>query len=189
MSKTVAKPEVLWTPLTGNTMVFVLADRGVAKQVHLAGSLRRWLDSRHDCDVVVVLHDDDPEKGTGREQLECGLNDLGLDEVRVTEKRFRAVVPGLGPIDGVIAQESQLGAALLYYTGPKEFNVRMRALAKRTGEGNRFTLKLNEYGLWIYDSYRREDIECMAGRTEDEVFKALGMAPVPPALRGKERGR
>lgn len=68
---------------------------------------------------------------------------------------------------------SEIGSMLIFATGAAQFGVRIRATAKGMG------LKLNRYGLW--DGNRR-----LAGRTEDEIFSVLGMAPVPPELRGKE---
>ncbi len=62
------------------------------------------------------------------------------------------------------------GAALLYFTGSKEFNVMMRRTAIEHG------MLLNEYGLF-------KDGEYVAGKTEEEVFKKLGIKPVPPETR------
>jgi DNA polymerase (family X) len=69
----------------------------------------------------------------------------------------------------VVPRES-FGAALLYFTGSKAHNVALRGLAKGRG------LKLNEYGLF-------RGARCLAGRTEEEVYEALGLAFVPPELR------
>jgi DNA polymerase (family 10) len=66
------------------------------------------------------------------------------------------------------------GAALVYFTGSKDHNVALRALAKKKG------LTLNEYGLF-------EGKKQVAGRTEAEVYGALGLPFIEPELR-EDRG-
>ena len=73
----------------------------------------------------------------------------------------------------VVAPDS-FGAALMYFTGSKEHNVKLRERAQAQG------MSLNEYAL-------TRDGERVAGTTEEEVFKALGLAWVPPELR-EDRG-
>lgn len=64
------------------------------------------------------------------------------------------------------------GAAMQYFTGSKEHNVAVRTRAVKLG------FKLSEYGL-----FRAEDEARVAGDTEEEVYKALGLAWIPPELR------
>lgn len=66
------------------------------------------------------------------------------------------------------------GAATLYFTGPSDYNIGLRALAKRRG------LKLNEHGLF-------RGSELLASRTEREIYEALGKNWTPPTARGKAR--
>lgn len=72
----------------------------------------------------------------------------------------------------VASLPEEWGSMLLYFTGPRDYNIAYRARAKRMG------LKLNEHGLW-----RGE--ERIAGRTEDEVYQALGKRWKAPSQRGK----
>ena len=69
----------------------------------------------------------------------------------------------------VVSPES-FGAALLYFTGSKAHNVALRRIAIKKG------WKLNEYGL--FDGKR-----VVAGRTEEDVYEALGLAFIPPEMR------
>ena len=62
------------------------------------------------------------------------------------------------------------GAAWLYLTGSSAHNIALRRLAQRQG------LTLNEYGL-----FRGSD--SVAGATEAEVYRALGLQFIEPALR------
>jgi DNA polymerase/3'-5' exonuclease PolX len=65
------------------------------------------------------------------------------------------------------------GAMLLFLTGPQEFNIIMRAKAKRKG------MLLNQKGL-----YDRETREFIAGENEEEIFNAMEMTWKEPELRG-----
>lgn len=69
----------------------------------------------------------------------------------------------------VVAAES-FGAALNYFTGSKDHNVALRRIAIERG------LKLNEYGLFKGE-------RAIAGRTEADVYRALGLPYIPPELR------
>lgn len=69
-----------------------------------------------------------------------------------------------------IVPEEAFPYALMYFTGSKEHNVRLRSLAKQSG------WKLNEYGLF-------EEERLIRCGSEEEIFRALGLAFVPPELR------
>jgi DNA polymerase (family 10) len=69
-----------------------------------------------------------------------------------------------------VVEPAAYGAALQYFTGSKEHNVKLRERAVRQG------LKVNEYGVWR--GGRR-----VAGRTEEEVYRAVGLPWIPPELR------
>ncbi|HUU59649.1 MAG TPA: DNA polymerase/3'-5' exonuclease PolX [Phycisphaerae bacterium] len=73
-----------------------------------------------------------------------------------------------------VVAAGSFGAALAYFTGSKEHNIRVRELAVKKG------LKLNEYGLFQGDKQ-------IAGAEEGEIYEALGLAYVPPELR-EDRG-
>jgi DNA polymerase (family 10) len=69
-----------------------------------------------------------------------------------------------------VVPDKSFGAALQYFTGDKRHNVTLRVLAEKKG------FKLNEYGLW-------HGKKLIAGRTEEEIYKALNMATPPPEIR------
>jgi DNA polymerase (family 10) len=75
-------------------------------------------------------------------------------------------------VDLRVVPEDSWGAALQYFTGSQAHNVRVREIAARLG------LRLSEYGL-----FRVETGERIASRTEEEIYRALGMQPIPPTLR------
>jgi len=77
-------------------------------------------------------------------------------------------------VDLRVVEPEAFGAALQYFTGSKDHNIRLRSLAREHG------LKVNEYGV-----YRGETR--VAGRTEEEVYASLGLSWIPPELR-EDRG-
>jgi DNA polymerase (family X) len=73
-------------------------------------------------------------------------------------------------VDCRVVEEKSFGAALVYFTGSKNFNIKLRQMAIKKG------LKISEYGV-----FKGEKFFC--GRTEQEVFKSLGLAYIEPELR------
>ena len=69
-----------------------------------------------------------------------------------------------------VVPDKSFGAALQYFTGDKRHNITLRVLAEKK------KYKLNEYGLW-------RGKKLIAGRTEEEIYRALGMATPPPEIR------
>ncbi|MDP3013069.1 MAG: PHP domain-containing protein, partial [Candidatus Subteraquimicrobiales bacterium] len=77
-------------------------------------------------------------------------------------------------VDARVVEDKSYGAALLYFTGSKNFNIRLRQLAIKKN------LKINEYG--IFSTKGKKEVY-VAGRTETEMFNALGMDYIEPELR------
>jgi DNA polymerase (family 10) len=77
-------------------------------------------------------------------------------------------------VDLRVVEPDAFGAALLYFTGSKAHNVKLRGMARERG------LKINEYGLFRGD-------ERIAGCTEREMYAALDLPWIPPELR-EDRG-
>ncbi len=140
---------------------------GVARADY-AGSLRRGRETVGDIDLLVACT---PEHAPAVHQafraappvtdvLAAGATKSSVRTRDHLQVDLRTVLP------------SQWGAALMYFTGSKEHNVRMRERAQKRG------LTLNEYALSSLATG-----EPIAGASEEEVFKALGLAWVPPELR------
>jgi DNA polymerase (family X) len=75
-------------------------------------------------------------------------------------------------VDLRVVEEASFGAALQYFTGGKQHNIRLREMAARAG------LKINEYGVFREPGEKR-----LAGKTEAEVYRTLGLPLIPPELR------
>jgi len=137
-------------------------------RVVVAGSYRRRRDTVGDLDVVV----------TAKDGAEVGDKLAGYENVSEVlahgPTRTTVVLRSGLQVDVRAVPEHSCGAALLYFTGSKAHNIALRGLAVHRG------WKLNEYGLF---SGRRR----IAGSTEEEIYKKLGLAFIPPELR-EDRG-
>jgi DNA polymerase (family X) len=132
-----------------------------------AGSIRRWRETTGDIDILVASAQP-TEVIEAFTRLAVVKQVLGAGDTRASIVTVADVQIDLR----VVAPES-IGAALQYFTGSKEHNVRLRALAVRKG------LKVNEYGVFPAD----DDTTNLASRTEEEVYAALGLPWIPPELR------
>ncbi len=137
-------------------------------RVVVAGSYRRRRDTVGDLDVLVAAKD-----GAAVGDKVVGYENVS--EVLAHGPTRTAVILRSGlQVDVRVVPEESYGAALLYFTGSKAHNIALRELA------NAHKWKLNEYGLF---AGRRR----IAGKTEEEVYKKLGLAFIPPEMR-EDRG-
>ncbi len=135
-----------------------------------AGSLRRMRETTGDIDILAAATDSSPLM-TAFAGLPEAAEVIAAGPAK-TSIRTRS---GL-QVDLRVVQPDCWGAALQYFTGSKEHNVRIREIAVRK------KLRLSEYGLFDVESG-----ELIAARTEEEVYRRLGMDWIPPTLR-EDRG-
>src|SRR5205807_9653704 len=76
-----------------------------------------------------------------------------------------------------VVSDTEFPYALMYFTGNKEHNIVMRQRAIERG------LRLNEYGLFRSREETRDPKLLVACRTEEEIFRKLGLPYIPPELR------
>jgi len=145
-----------------------------------AGSLRRGRETIGDLDFLVAC--DDPE--TVRKAF-VGAEEVTEVLARGETKSSVRLEAGRVAIqaDLRIVPEPSWGAALMYFSGSKEHNVRLRERAIKKG------LRLNEYGLFEGKEERPQDhgAEPVAAATEEEIYRALDLEFIPPELR-EDRG-
>ena len=77
-------------------------------------------------------------------------------------------------LDIRLVSKADLPATLLYFTGSKEFNQKMRKIAKNKG------YLLNEYGLYKIKNDEKIKVKV---KTEKDIFDKLGMTYVYPQNR------
>jgi DNA polymerase (family 10) len=141
--------------------------KGVRK-AEPAGSYRRCRETVGDLDILVVAAD------AGEVMDHFGrFGDVKDVLLRGGTKMSVRLVGGM-QVDLRAVPAESFGAALQYFTGSKAHNIVLRGMAKGRG------LKINEYGV-----FRGE--KRIAGRTEEEVYAALGLPCFPPELREARR--
>jgi DNA polymerase (family X) len=134
------------------------------KQITVAGSYRRRLETVGDLDILVT----------------CETPGLVMDHFVAYESAVRLVARGetrsaiiVSPgfqVDLRVVPEESYGAALHYFTGSKAHNIAVRKL------GVKKKLKINEYGVFRGDKR-------IAGVTEEELFARVELPFIEPELR------
>jgi DNA polymerase (family 10) len=151
-------------------IVFYMAESDSVLKVEAAGSARRRKETVGDLDILVSTIK--PEEVVDRF--------VSMPRVsRVISQGTTRSTVKVGPrlqVDLRVVPLPSYGAALQYFTGSKEHNIKLRTIAVKQG------YKLNEYGL-----FERETDEKVAGENEEGIYQALGMSWIEPELR-EDRG-
>ncbi len=136
----------------------------LVKKVFVAGSYRRKKETIGDIDILAISSD--PNQVSRRFTRFPEIKDI------LSQGETKASVitnPSLQVDLRVVVPKSE-GAALFYFTGSKAHNIKIRNIALDKG------LKVNEYG--VFKGGKR-----IAGQTEKEIYKLLGLDYIPPELR------
>lgn len=136
--------------------------------VEVAGSFRRKRDTVGDLDLLAISSD--PAQVMKRlTEYPRVAKVIGTGETKTT------LVLNVGlQVDLRVVPAQSYGAAMVYFTGSKDHGIHIRRIAQRMG------LSLSEYGLF-------RGKKSIAGKTEEEIYSALGMDWIPPELR-EDRG-
>ena len=136
----------------------------------VGGSLRRMNETIGDIDLLVAADSPDAvmDRFGGLDLVES-VTARGPSRSRVT------LLNGIG-VDLRVLPAERWGTLLCYFTGSKDHNVKLRELALKKG------LSLNEHAFTPLDGSR--EILCA---TEEEVYRQLGLAYIPPRMR-EDRG-
>ena len=132
-----------------------------------AGSFRRGRETCGDLDLLVPS----PE---GSAVVKAFTEMAGVERVLAAGDTRGSVLIGGRQVDLRVVPPESFGAALCYFTGSKDHNVRLREIAKKRG------LKINEYGVFRDDA-------CLGGLTENDVYAAIDLPWIPPEIR-EDRG-
>jgi DNA polymerase (family 10) len=163
------------------------------RQCAFAGSLRRGKETIGDIDILIATSE--PEKAreaftTAKGVMKVLANGEKKASIRVSiedeSSRWGAEDNTAVQIDLRIVDESAWGAALMYFTGSKEHNVRLRERAIRQG------MTLNEYGLFKDDGSEKTPPQDrgekpLACKTEEAIYTKLSVPYFPPTIR-EDRG-
>ena len=140
-----------------------LKEHSAVERISVCGSTRRMKETVGDIDILAT--------GKNLEIIEAFVSLPNVKEVlwKGTKKATIIVEEG-EQVDLRVTEPESYGAALQYFTGSKAHNIHLRTICIKKG------LKLNEYGLF-------KGNEKIAGKTEEEIYQALGMETPPPEIR------
>jgi DNA polymerase (family 10) len=138
------------------------------RKISAAGSLRRLKETIGDIDLLC--------EGTDGEEIIREFTSLPSAErvLAAGETKGSIIVEGGIQVDLRVVEPDSYGSALQYVTGSKDHNVKLREIAKKQG------LKINEYGVFKGEKK-------IAGRNEEDIYKAVGLPMMAPELR-EDRG-
>jgi len=161
------------------SLVASLAVCPAAGRIAPAGSYRRGRETVADVDLLV--ESSDPAAVMDHfERLPEVVSKLGRGDTKLSVR-----LEGGLQVDLRVVPTESFGAALQYFTGSKDHNVVLRGLAKSRG------LRVNEYGVFRVADRSGEapagEAGRVAGRTEEDVYAALGLPWIPPELREARR--
>ena len=132
--------------------------------IDVAGSFRRRRETIGDLDIVVSC-----ANAPAVIQRFGKFGDVAQVASQGDTRSTVRLTSGL-QVDLRVVEPAAFGAAMQYFTGSQAHNIELRKIAQAK------RLKLNEYGL-----YRGS--KAIAGRTETDVYSALGLDWIPPELR------
>ena len=134
------------------------------KKISISGSLRRMKETIRDIDILVSSNN--PRKVI---DFFTKLEDVEKVVSKGSTKSSVRLMDNI-QVDLRVIPDKSFGAALQYFTGNKSHNIALRKIAIRKG------LKLSEYGIF-------KGKKQVAGSTEEEVYKKLGLKYIEPELR------
>jgi DNA polymerase (family 10) len=151
-------------------------------RAEIAGSLRRRRETIGDVDLIASVQDASEAATVIGEfvKLPGVIQTLGAGESKGSVK----VANGM-QVDLRVVPHDNFGAALLYFTGSKEHNVKIRGLAQKQ------KMTLNEWGLYKLDQYEKAKketakpppIKPVASESEESIYIALGLSFIEPEMR------
>ena len=150
-------------------VVVLLKALKYVERVGIAGSTRRMKETIGDIDILATSKN--PDKVIEFFTKMPNVADVLAKGPTKSSIRLKEGIQ----VDLRVLDDHIFGAALLYFTGNKEHNILLRRIAIEKG------LKLSEYGL-----FHKKTNKLVAGRTEEEVYKKLGMDYIEPEMREDE---
>jgi DNA polymerase (family 10) len=143
-----------------------IKDAAPVDRIEVAGSIRRRKETVKDIDILTTSKH--PEK-----VMEAFVRNPHVRRILAEGPTKSSIISDDGiQVDLRVVDEDSFGAALQYFTGSKQHNIKLREMAVRAG------LKINEYGV-----FREPGEKKIGGRHEEDVYKALKLAYIPPELR------
>ncbi len=152
-------------PLAGE-IIRQVRERATVDRIEVAGSIRRWKETVNDIDILTA-------SGQPEKVMDAFVQLPFVSRVLMEGPTRSSILTDEGiQVDLRVVDQDAFGAALQYFTGSKQHNIRLREMAVRAG------LKISEYGVFREPGERR-----IGGNEEEDVYKALRLPFIPPELR------
>lgn len=145
------------------------------KNIELVGSIRRGKEMIGDIDLLAISKN--PKKMI---DAFCSLRQVEKIYARGNDKALVRLKIGID-CDLRVFEKESYGAGLLYFTGSKLHNIKLREMAMKKG------WTLNEYGLFTINKKTKKQKSKIAGETEKEIYAKFKMDYIEPELR-EDRG-
>ena len=153
------------TPIAEDIKKKMSKNKAVQKIV-IAGSYRRKEKTIGDLDFLIV-------SSKPKEVMKVFISQDNIKKVLAKGITKSSILLNNNlQIDLRVVKKEEFGAALLYFTGSKRHNIKLRKIAIKRG------YTLNEYGLYTFDKKK-----LVASKTEKEIYKKLGLKYLPPEER------
>ena len=137
-------------------------------EIVAAGSLRRGRETVRDIDILI-------DSTNPQRVMDVFVHLPQVKSVNAHgETKSSILTQNNDQVDIRVVEPRSFGAALLYFTGSKDFNIKLRQIAIKK------EMKVSEYGIFFVKGGRER---MLAGKTEADCFKALGLPYVPPEMR------
>jgi DNA polymerase (family 10) len=141
-------------------------DAAPVDKIEIAGSIRRMKETVKDIDILTTSKN--PEA-----VMDVFVKLPHVTRVLMHGPTKSSVITEEGiQVDLRVVEEDSFGAALQYFTGSKQHNIRLREMAVKAG------FKINEYGV-----FKEPGDKKVGGKKEEDVYKALKLPYIPPELR------
>lgn len=164
--------------------VSVLEKNPVVKKINVGGSLRRMKDTVRDIDILVA-------SSKPKDVMDTFVKINEVKSILGEGVTKSSVVTKEGvQVDLRVVEERSFGSALLYFTGSKAHNIKLRQIAIKKN------LKFSEYGVFPVRNYKKagrksnvlsgvgkKEKNIAAGFSEKEIYRILGMPYIEPELR------
>ncbi len=146
------------------SLVDYLREANEIEEIVIAGSYRRCKETVGDLDILVTTTQPKPvvEHFTRYDEVKEVLSQGATRSTIILRNGLQ--------VDLRVVKPESFGAALHYFTGSKQHNIAIRRRGQQRG------LKINEYGVFKGEL-------SIAGKTEESVYKAVGLPYIPPELR------
>ncbi|MFH1533995.1 MAG: DNA polymerase/3'-5' exonuclease PolX [Nitrospirota bacterium] len=142
----------------------------VAK-IEYAGSLRRGKETIGDIDILITVKDSEKSHGVVMDHF-AAYDDV-LNVIASGDTKSTIMLISGMHVDLRVINDDSFGAAMHYFTGNKQHNIKIRDIAKKKG------LKVSEYGVF-------KGKKLVACKSEEDVFKAVGFPYIIPEIRRNE---